>query len=165
MVICPWNCSALEPCTKSTLYKNVFEKLLICIHAQLSLCKLFFFFFFFTTSGVGLSNSSSSDPKLPWQYFMHNFSTLLFWKTAILPFKLQSSMAAVVSGEKTSGTSKQDSWSQLKCNLSNPVIWRSKGFPLSISSLLSLLRPSVGVCLCVCMCVYMFVCLHAWVWK
>lgn len=44
MVICPWNCSALELCTKSTLYKNVFEKLLICIHAQLSLCKPFFFF-------------------------------------------------------------------------------------------------------------------------
>ena len=94
-----------------------------------------------------------------------NFNTLLFWKTTILSSKLQCSTAAVVSREKTSCTSKRDSWSQLKCNLSNPVIWRSKGFPLSVSSLSRLCCGPVwaSVCACVCMCIYMVVCLHAWV--
>lgn len=106
---------------------------------------------FLTTSGV--DPRSSSDPI----YLGNNPNKKttkchhIFWKTSILSSKLHGSIAAVVSGEKTSGTSKWDSWSQLKCNLSNPVIWRSKGFPLSVFSQTSLLRPGVGVCVCVCM--------------
>lgn len=116
-----------------------------------------------TTSGVASVQTQSQ--MYPGNKSLHNFSTLLFWKTTILSSKLQCSTAAVVSREKTSRTSKRDSWSQLKCNLSNPVIWRSKGFPLSVSSLSRLCCGPVwaSVCACVCVCIYMFVCLHAWV--
>lgn len=88
---------------------------------------------------------------------MQNLSTLLFWKTTILSSKLHSSMAAVICGEKTSRTSKRDSWSQLKCNLSNPVIWRSKGFPLSVSSLYRLCCGPAWASVCVYM--FVFVCM------
>lgn len=43
------------------------------------------------------------------------------------------------TNKQTSPASKQDQWSQLECNLSNPVICRSKGVRLSASSLLLLL--------------------------
>lgn len=79
--------------------------------------------------------------------------------------KIHSSIVAVVSGEKTSRTSKWDSWSQLKCNLSNPVICRSKGFPLSASAPYRFCCSPAWASVCVWMCVEMRVCLLAWVWS
>lgn len=61
-----------------------------------------------TTSGVASVQTQSQ--MYPGNKSLHNFSTLLFWKTTILSSKLQCSTAAVVSREKTSRTSKRDSW-------------------------------------------------------
>lgn len=89
---------------------------------------------------------------------MQNFSTHYFGKPPFCDLTLNS-LAAVVQSEKTSLTSKRDSWSQLKCNLSNPVILRSKGFPLSAFSLCCLCcgrvwAPAfVHVCTCLFACV------------